>query len=255
MKRIVVLILIAFLFLGVGCSRKTSNNNNGKQPNDDSLIKGDAQSILAKAAQNLRQSTDFEATKTVTVKINGKETSVTLFNFITNSSSIYSASKTELKNGNERIVFKRVHLKNVQYEFIPAENKWLTVDKGKNNFSFSYSYYKLNRSFTLDTLNNIYSPDKNVLGDFVKNLTKTDTEKVGGITATVLSYSYQSSDSKSSIERQGKIYITEMDGKLYPIRVEDDKLVTFKSNSTTVENVTNIMIKNIGNAKGITTKK
>ncbi len=120
---------------------------------------------------------------------------------------------------------------------------------------FMYNYYKLNRNFVLDTINEIYSEDKNQFGDFVKNVKKSGTETVNGYNATVYSYSYNGEDSKRTINRTGKIYVAHVNGKLYVVKVHDDDLITFKSNKTTVENITDIEIKNIGKAEPVAVNK
>ena len=250
-KKFVVLFVISALMLGVlsGCS--TANKNNSSSASNGA-ISGDAHTILAKAAYNLKQSTNFEATKTLTVKINDKETSTTVYQFITNTSSIYFVSGVEMRNGNQREIFKRLHLKDVQYEYAPDSSKVTLISKTKDPQNFTYSYYKLNRNLVMDLMNIIYSTDSKKFADFVSNLKKTGKQKLLGFDTSVLSYSYKGEDSKRTIERNGKIYIALINGKLYPIEIYDDRIVTFKSNKTKVENITQLVIKNIGHAKNLT---
>jgi len=248
-KKFAVLFVISLFVVVVlfGCS--PANKNNSSTSNNS--LSGDAHVILAKAAYNLQQSTNFEATKTLTVKINDKETSTTVYQFITNTSSIYFVSAVEMRNGNQREIFKRLHLKDVQYEYAPNSSKVTLISKDKNPQNFTYSYYRLNRNLVMDLMNTIYSPDSKKFADFVSNLKKSGKQQLLGFDTTVLTYSYKGEDSKRNIERQGKIYIAEISGKLYPIEIYDDRIVTFKSNKTKVENITQLVIKNIGHAKNL----
>ena len=250
-KKLVVLFVITALMLGVlsGCS--TVNKNNSSSSASNGVLSGDAHTILAKAAYNLKQSTNFEATKTLTVKINDKETSTTVYQFITNTSSIYFVSGVEMRNGNQREIFKRLHLKNVQYEYAPDSSKVTLISKDKNPQNFTYSYYQLNRNLVMDLMNTIYSTDSKKFADFISDLKKDGKQQLLGFDTTVLTYSYKGEDSKRTIERNGKIYIAVINGKLYPIEIYDDRVVTFKSNKTKVENITQLVIKNIGHAKNL----
>ena len=247
-KKFAVLIVISLFIVVVlfGCSPANKNNSSS-----NNSLSGDAHVILAKAAYNLKQSTNFEATKTLTVKINDKETSTTVYQFITNTSSIYFVSAVEMRYGNQREIFKRLHLKDVQYEYAPNSSKVTLISKDKNPQNFTYSYYRLNRNLVMDLMNTIYSPDSKKFADFVSNLKKSGKQQLLGFDTTVLTYSYKGEDSKRNIERQGKIYIAEISGKLYPIEIYDDRIVTFKSNKTKVENITQLVIKNIGHAKNL----
>ncbi len=249
-KKFVILFVITALMLGVlsGCS--TANKNNSSS-NSNTVLSGDAHTILAKAAYNLKQSTNFEATKTLTVKINDKETSTKVYQLITNTSSIYFVSGVEMRNGNQKEIFKRLHLKNVQYEYAPNSSKFDLISKDKSPQNFTYSYYQLNRNLVMDLMNTIYSPDSKKFADFVSDLKKDGKQQLLGFDTTVLTYSYKGEDSKRTIERNGKIYIAVVNGKLYPIEIYDDRVVTFKSNKTKVENITQLVIKNIGHAKNL----
>ncbi len=250
-KKFVIMFIVTVFILGVlsGCSPANTDHSSSVS---NSALSGDAHTILAKAAYNLQQSTNFEATKTLTVKINGKETSTTVYQFITNTSSIYFVSGVEMRNGNQKEIFKRLHLKNVQYEYAPNSSEFKLISKDKNPQNFTYSYYRLNRSLVMDLMNTIYSPGSKKFGDFVSNLKKDGKQQLLGFDTTVLVYSYKGEDPKRIIERNGKIYIAIVNGKLYPIEVYDDRVVTFKSNKTKVENITQLVIKNIGHAKNLT---
>ncbi len=250
-KKFVTMFVAMVFILGVlsGCSPSNSSNSSSAS---NSALSGDAHTILAKAAYNLQQSTNFEATKTLTVKINGKETSTTVYQFITNTSSIYFVSGVEMRNGNQKEIFKRLHLKNVQYEYTPNSSEFKLISKDKNPQNFTYSYYRLNRNLVMDLINTIYSPDSKKFGDFVSNLKKDGKQQLLGFNTTILVYSYKGEDPKRIIERSGKIYIAVINGKLYPIEIYDDRIVTFKSNKTKVENITQLVIKNIGHAKNLT---
>ncbi len=251
----VIVLMVVSVVLFSGCSIKQPGLSNNTNNNENQSIKGDPLSVVSTAIKDLNYSTNFDAQKTVIVKINSKETRAIVFNFITNSSSLFTISKTELKNGASNIIFKRVHLKNVQYELNTENNQWDIISRDKSPSMFMYSYYKLNRRFTMDILNEIYSEDKNQFGDFFKNAKKVGTETVNGYNSTVYSYSYSKEDSKRTINRNGKIYVSEVNAKPFVVKVLDDNFVTFKSNKTTVENVTNLEIKNIGNATQVTQKK
>ncbi len=251
---ITVTILIT-MTVSFGCGNTTSINNSENGTSNNLHISGDPLAVLSRAIENLKQSTDFEAQKTFTVKINGKETSVRIWHFITNSSNLFSLSAVEIRNGQQNVLFKRVHLKNVQYESDSNSSTWKPIGKEQKSFYFTYDYYTLNRNLVLDLLNDIYSPATKHFGDFVEDLKKTGTKQINGINTIEYTYSYKTSDDKRDITRNGKIYIGEVNGKVYPIEVFDDKIVKFKSNGTTVENITQIIIKNIGNAPKIAISK
>jgi hypothetical protein len=254
-KKLVIVILAMFVLFSffTGCTKNSYPASENK--NTSQSIKGDPLTVISDAVKNLRNSTNFDAQKTVTIKINGKETRAVIFNFITNSSSVYMVSKTELKNGQSRTIFKRVHLKKVQYELDSSNNQWNLLSSDKNPSMFMYSYYKINRSLVLDIVDEIYSVDKNKFGNFVENAKKSGTETVNGNMSTVYSYSYSGEDDKRTINRNGKIYVAEINGKPFIVKVIDDNLTTFKSSGTTVENITDLEIKNIGNATRVSQEK
>ncbi len=247
---IVLLLTLGMLFL-YGCSNQANKGNSNK----DISLSGDPLKVLSDAIKNLQQLTNFQAKKTLTVKINGKETSVNITDFDTNTSNLFSISSVYIKDSEQKISFKRVHLKNVQYEFDPDSGKWETIDKDNNGFNFTYSYYILNRNLVLGLVNDIYSVKNNKFGEFVMNLQKVGTEMLNNHKVVVYEYKYNSSDDSRIIDRKGKIYIGIINGKTYPLEIYDDRIVKFRKSGTTVENITQIVITNIGNATPIAFKQ
>ncbi len=249
--RVIVLLLIFGILFLYGCSGQAKKSNSSK----DITLSGDPLKVLSDAVKNLQQLTNFQAKKTLTVKINGKETSVNVTDFDTNTSSLFSISSVYIKNGKQDVRFKRVHLKNIQYEFDPKLGRWKTIDKGSNGFNFTYGYYTLNRNLAIGFINDIYSVKDNKFGEFVTNLKEDGTSTINNHRVTIYKYTYSSSDSKRTVNRNGKIYIGIVNGKSYPLEVYDDKVVKFKKSGTVVENITQIVITNIGKADPIAFKQ
>ena len=111
-KRLIAVFVLSVLMISLftGCGAKNSQQNNSSH---SQAVKGDPLVVISTAVKNLNSSTDFNATKTLLIKINGKETRTVVFDLLTNSSNLFAVSKTELKNGSSKTIFKRVHLKNV----------------------------------------------------------------------------------------------------------------------------------------------
>jgi len=248
-KKIIMLLLASLFIFQAGCSSKNNNEVLNKG------IQGDPLTVISTAIKNLNYSTNLEARKTIVTKINGKQTSAKVSELTTNSSSIYAVSSTELRSGNEKILFKRVRIKNILYEYNPGKSRWDTIVRSKEPALFTYNAYKSNRALILNLINEIYSEKENKFGDFLKRIKKEGIKSINGYDATIYSYNYDTEDSKRTIKQTGKIFVAEVNGKIYIVKVSDDKLVTFKSNKTTTENATDIEIKNIGQAKKLTQKK
>ncbi len=248
-KILTVLLILVLSAVFFGCGK--ANPNSGNSANSGPQIKGDPLTVISTAVKNLKQSTNFKAKKTLTVKINGQQTRVRVTDLITNSSSLFSVNAVEMSNGNQRTVFKRVHLKNVQYEYDPNSGEWKTIDKEKRGFNFTYDYYEINRNLALDLIQEIYSPSENKFGKFVKNVVKKGTKVINGIKTVEYDYSYSFEDKRRIGTENGKIFIGEVNGKLYPIEVIDDYNVKLKNNGTRVENITQVVISDIGNAPHI----
>ncbi|MCD6427396.1 MAG: hypothetical protein J7L03_04820, partial [Caldisericaceae bacterium] len=70
--RVIVLLLIFGILFLYGCSSQAKKSNSS----EDITLSGDPLKVLSDAVKNLQQLTNFQAKKTLTVKINGKETSV-----------------------------------------------------------------------------------------------------------------------------------------------------------------------------------
>ncbi len=247
-KILIVFVVLVLIYLS-GCG--LTNQNTANVYNRKVSISGNPLSVLAESIENLRQSTNFEARKTFVVKINSKQTSMEVWDFITNSSNLFSISEARVENNEQKIVFKRIHLKNVQYETNSNFSGWKTVYKSQKSFYFTYDYYILNRNLVLGLLNDFYSVKTKKFSDLVKNLKKTGYKKIGNLNTIEYMYNYKFFDNKRIVSHSGKIYIAKINGKVYPVSIYDDKVVKFKSNGTVVENITQIEIMNIGNAKPI----
>ena len=248
-QKTIILILALLFVLQVGCGNKSSNKASSGS------IQGDPLTVISTAVKDLNYSTNFEAVNTLVTKINGSEVSTKISEFTVNSSNTYAVSSIELRANNKKVLFKRRRIKNVLYEYDPGKNRWDIITRDKEPALFTYNAYKSNRALVLNLISQIYSEKDNKFAEFLKNIKEEGTKTTNGYNATVYSYSSNMEDSKRIVKQNGEIFVAKVNNKLYIVKVLDDKFITLKSNKNTVENITDIEIKNIEKARELTQKE
>jgi hypothetical protein len=238
-KTFLLLSLIVVIFL-VGCSKTNTAHT---------FTEAEARSYIKEAIINLNKTSNFEATSTMQILINGNLARTKSGELILNSSNAYSVSMIE-ESSSKKSILKRVILDGVIYEY--DSNKGTFNEITQDQFPMSlYNYYKSNKSLVLDFINQIYSESLNSFGEFLKDLTfeKEIKDKNGPV--LVFSYKETKETEISNIEQSGEVYISHYNGEAIISQVKDTYHVVFKKDGTTADTITEGIINNISSAKKI----
>jgi hypothetical protein len=240
MKKIVLLFLI-IIFL-VGCSK----TNTARTFTED-----EARNYIKEAIINLNKTSNFEATSTVQILINGIVSSAKSGELISNSSNAYSVSLVEERNGNKNIVFKRIIFNNILYEYDNVKGYFNRVSENQSQLSLDYDYYQLNKALIIKFINQIYDQSNVKFGEFLKELTFEKEIKNKNGEVLVFTYKETKETEISNIEQSGEIFISHYDGEAIISQVKDTYHVVFKKDGTTADTITEVIINNISSAKKI----
>ena len=240
MKKIVLLFLI-IIFL-VGCSK----TNTARTFTED-----EARNYIKEAIINLNKTSNFEATSTVQILINGTVSSAKSGELISNSSNAYSVSMVEERNGNKNIVFKRTILNNILYEYDNVKGYFNRVSENQSQLSLDYDYYQLNKALIIKFINQIYDQSNVKFGEFLKELTFEKEIKNKNGEVLVFTYKETKETEISNIEQSGEIFISHYDGEAIISQVKDMYHVVFKKDGTTADTITEVIINSISSAKKV----
>ena len=240
MKKIVLLFLI-IIFL-VGCSK----TNTARTFTED-----EARNYIKEAIINLNKTSNFEATSTVQILINGTVSSAKSGELISNSSNAYSVSMVEERNGNKNIVFKRIIFNNILYEYDNVKGYFNRVSENQSQLSLDYDYYQLNKALIIKFINQIYDQSNVKFGEFLKELTFKKEIKNKNGEVLVFTYKETKETEISNIEQSGEIFISHYDGEAIISQVKDTYHVVFKKDGTTADTITEVIINSISSAKKV----
>jgi len=240
MKKIVLLFLVVIIIFLVGCSKTNTTHT---------FTEDEARRYIKEAIINLNKTSNFEATSTMQILINGNLARTKSGELILNSSNAYSVSRIE-ESSSKKTILKRVILDGVIYEY--DSNKGTFNEIIRDQFPMSlYNYYKSNKSLVLDFINQIYSESLNSFGEFLKDLTFEKEIKNKNGPVLVFSYKETKETEISNIEQSGEIYISHYNGVAIISQVKDTYHVVFKNDGTTADTITEVIINNISSAKKI----
>ena len=242
MKKTILVFFVVFAVIFTGCSKSNVSQT---------FTEAEARGYIKEAIINLNKTSNLEVTSSVQVLVNGKLVSMKSGELISNSSNAYSVSMVEERNGNKNIVFKRVILNNILYEYNPEKGSFNKVSKNQSPSSFDYSFYQINRSLIIKLINQIYDRSNDKFGEFLKDLAfeKEIKDKNGEV--LVFIYKETRETEISNIEQSGEIYVSHYNGEAIISQVKDTYHVIFKKDGATADTITEVIIKNIENAKKV----
>jgi len=242
LKRIILLFLVIVVIFLVGCSKTNTSST---------FTEDEARNYIKEAIINLNKISNFEATSTVQILINGTVSSAKSGELISNSSNAYSVSMIEERNSNKNIIFKRIILNNILYEYDNVKGYFNRVSENQYQLSLDYDYYQLNKALIIKFINQIYDQSNDKFGEFLKEL--TFEKEIKGKNGEVLVFTYKETKETeiSNIEQSGEIFISHYNGVAIISQVKDTYHVVFKKDGTTAGTVTEVNINNISSAKKI----